>query len=214
VLRAAIIALLWATATSIAIYIPPELNLRLDPHLVWFPLPTLVVAVLVLIKVRKNVVSSSHVAQRQNTHLWIAICTLIVAISALGLFLNGWDRMHHGSVTLRGDVKAAPELFRTIFSVVVVLAAGLVEEASIRGLFQLRVTPIVGDAVAQVGALITFLAFHGAAVTEFRQLVFLAVLGAISGRLTSITRSVVAPAIFHAAVNVLIVCIVLILRPG
>jgi membrane protease YdiL (CAAX protease family) len=212
VLRAAIIAVLCAIAASTAIYVPPELNLKLDPHVIWFPLPTLAVAFLVLINIRKRVMFTPRATQRRDTRLWIGVCALVVAVAALGLFLNGWDRMHDGTVTLRGDGKAAPELFRTVFSLVVVVAAGLVEEATVRGLFQLRVTSMTGDALAQVGALIMFLALHGAAVADSRQLLFLAVLGAISGRLASVTQSVVAPAAFHAAVNVAIVWVVLMLR--
>lgn len=212
-LRAAILAGFWAVAASVAIYVPPELNLRLDPYVVWFPLPTLAIAFLVLIKIRNNVGAQPRAAQYVETRLWIGIIALVVAAAALALFLNGWDRMQNGTVTLRGDGRGAPALFQTTFSLVLVVAAGLVEEATIRGLFQLRVTPAIGGSFAQVGALIVFLGFHGAAVTEPRQLIFLTFLGVVAGYVTSITRSVVAPAVFHAAVNAATVCVVLLLRP-
>jgi membrane protease YdiL (CAAX protease family) len=212
-LWASIVAGAIGLAASVAIYVPPELNLRTGPEVVWFPLPTLFIAVVVLAQVENRRAPISLVVQGRSPGVWVRVGVLVPVVAAVGLFLSGWDRVLEGSSTLIGDEKVAPPLFQAAYSLVAGIAAALVEEAAVRGLFQLRTKPVIGEGFSQFGALVIFLALHGSAVAEPKRLLFLIVVGLSSGYLASTTRAVLAPAAFHAFVNATIACTVLALRP-
>lgn len=213
VLWTAIIAGACAVAASVFIYVLAELNLRLHPQSLWFPAPVIFVAIVMLMKIENRIAGLPIAPPCCSSRIWARVGALVLAVTALGLLLSGWDQILDGSISLRGDHKPAPRLFQAAFSFVIGLAGALVEEAAVRGLFQLRVKPAVGEAFSQSGALVIFLALHGTAVAEPKRLLFLIVVGLSSGYLASTTRSILAPAAFHASVNVAIAGMVLALRP-
>ncbi|MGH8178557.1 MAG: hypothetical protein ACREV5_20050, partial [Steroidobacter sp.] len=163
----------------IAIFTIAELNVAIGERSIWFPVPALCVAGAMLALVERG--RESRSPRWYASGVWLQVCLLAALVAILGIVLSGVERVLDGNIALRGDSKSASVEFRTVYSLVIGIAAAMVEEASVRGLFQLRAREVVGEVYAQIGAGMTFLALHGPDILEPRRLLFLVVVSVCGG---------------------------------
>lgn len=194
----------------VGIFAIAEFNLAVGTSSIWFPLPVLCVAAAMLALVEQG---QRRRSLRSNaSQVLVRLIPLVALVATLGLMLSGFDRVVDGSIALRGDSRAASNEFKIAYSFVIGVAAAMIEEAGVRGLFQFRAKEIVGETCAHIGASIVFLALHGFAILEPRTLIFLIAVSLCAGYLASATGTVFVPAIFHGLVNTVIAATVLALR--
>ena len=210
VLRAAAISCICCFASSVAITIFAEFN-ALSPSLVWYPIPTVLVTCWVISRIETKEQLSRNLDF--GLKLWAVVGLLALFAALISLTATGWGYVLNGTARLDGESRFPPSLFRASFPFVVNAAAGFVEEATIRGLFQLKVKKYVGTIRAQIAAGIMFVALHGTDALEPRRLLLFSVVALFSGLLTARTNSVLPAAIFHASSNVLSAITVRLFRP-
>ncbi|MEZ5499825.1 MAG: CPBP family intramembrane glutamic endopeptidase [Steroidobacteraceae bacterium] len=200
-------ALLFPTVCAIF----PEINLRTTPAIVWFPVPQLAVAVLIVWLCRWP--DSDGTCTRSPPALGVMIAFgLALGMGVLGLVLTGLDAVVGGQAGLKGDRFLATKTFQHVYSVMDVLCAGLTEEAAIRGIAQRRLTAIVGNAKAQIWSGTLFLLLHVVSKVTWQQWLFVLVTAVVAGVLAARFRSVLVPAVFHSGANVAVAAGVLAFR--
>jgi len=129
-----------------------------------------------------------------------------------GLFATGWDHILTGTATLGGDSLSASPSFRLQYSLVMPAAAGILEEATLRGIMQLRTERYVGSMPSQLLAGLLFIVAHGQQMLEIRHLLFLTLLASVTGWIAGRSRAAWPASLLHGAVNFLIATVVLACR--
>jgi len=133
-------------------------------------------------------------------------------LAGFGLMATGWEEVRQGTPALLGDSYSGGAGFKATCSIVLVLAAGLVEEAILRAQVQLRIEPVVGALASQLIAGVIFIALHALTGLGFRQLLYLLTLSIVAGVLTSRYRSAIPAALAHSVSNLGIALTILIMR--
>jgi membrane protease YdiL (CAAX protease family) len=186
---------------STLVHAVPLLNLRLRTDVIWFPLPLLVFSATFL-----WLISAQRPAEGERSHAsrrWLAFATCVLSLGLIifGLLLTGWDSVVSGAASLSGDAQHGSNVFRSWYSLVVPAAAGIVEEAALRGLIQLKLQSELGSAWSQALTGLIFVAMHGSEILHPRQLAFLGLLATASGMLTARSRSAYAAGALHSIVD-------------
>jgi membrane protease YdiL (CAAX protease family) len=199
---------------SVVIAIFPAINRLAAAEVPWFPVPMLAVAFLAVMMCHRRSAQLFASAQRaRSVRRQVCFGLLsVVVLTVVGLSLTGWSTVISGQSVLEGDNWDATLLFRNSYSIFLVFAEGLTEEASIRGVVQLPITGRLGSTNAQIVACMTFVALHAFTRSGVAEFAFLGLMGVICGLLASTFRSVWLPAIVHSTSNVLIAGVVLIFR--
>ncbi|MEZ5512448.1 MAG: CPBP family intramembrane glutamic endopeptidase [Steroidobacteraceae bacterium] len=189
-----------------------RLNEWANSETVWFPVPLLAFAAIsVWVAHSKQSETRSILEAVWISWRWILSAALFVAL--LGLGLTGIDQIVRGAATLVGDLYSAPPHFRTICSLSIGAASGLVEESIVRGYIQLPLEKLIRPAFSQGIAAAVFVGVHALTGVSSGQLVFLLLLAYIAGVFASRFRTPVPAAAMHAISNLVISIVVLGMRP-
>ncbi len=177
----------------------------------WFPVPVLALgfsAVAIAQRLNPYRIRARAALQRTMPAAVLAIVLLV----GTSVYLMGWTQVRSGHVSLPGDSINAPAMFRMAYSIASSFVAGLIEEASIRGVIQFPLTRRLGAFRAQVLAGIVFVALHVLITSGNKQLVFVAVSAIVFGLLAWRSSSVWLPAAVHAISNLSIIIVILTYR--
>jgi membrane protease YdiL (CAAX protease family) len=200
-----VVAVLLLAGTSIAINFAMTWNAAVNTRIVWFPVAILMLATGYWKLIRHY---SPTLPGNSRRAWWVAIASASI-VSLLGLTLMGWGNVLDGRVVMRGDKYAQSPLFALCVSLAMPLAAGVMEEISVRGYLQCRLAARVSAFWASLIAGTVFLAMHGSQLLEIKRLILLLTLAAVGGYLTSLSGRMGPAVFFHSTVNFAMAAMVL-----
>lgn len=211
VLARVVLSALSMIAASAAINLLVIVNQKIGDEIVWFPIGALLLSAALLASI-EQFGSNTSTPDRLGFKLWALVLLLTAVVSLIGLLLTGWDHVLNGSVALDGDALDESQVFRTSVSLFIPAAAGIVEEATLRGLLQRRVETVTGSIAALMLTGIAFVALHGSEALKPQRFIFLVLVALVAGILTARSKSVVPAALFHSATNFTMASVILMQR--
>ena len=187
-------------------------NLRADPETPWFTVIAVATS-LTTLKLCELGYRPLPTVQRPPFRLSLAISLIIaMCLAAVGVMLTNSGALHAGRIALPGDADPAPPLFRAATAYSYFGTAGLIEEAAIRGLVQLGLQATIRPRWAELVAGLQFVLIHGSRLGTPGEVVFVALMALVNGRVTAVTQSTRYAAIAHCLCNLGITSTILLYR--
>lgn len=218
ILHICVVGVLILFAFSFAIGVLPRINAVVFPQLYWFVLPLIVFCwkFFEWSKPSEHLPASIRLAGEQ------AMVISVVVGLALGLFALALSGSELSISGLHGHLlEGAPDGLRMTWSFFDLISAAFVEEAAVRGWFQLRLQTLVRTIFAESIADVFFVLLHvlrfaspGGVSHALREFALVSALSIVNGRITSKSQSIVWPILVHAICNgTIFVAAVVISRP-
>ena len=206
-------AVLVMGAANVCVEAARLVNMRTGAEIPWFALAAVVVSITALRLCDKGYQTPPPLGWPRR-YLWIAAALIFGAgLAALGLFLQDSDALRAGRVSLPGDEDpTAPLQFRMVTNYTKALDAGPIEEAPLRGLVQLGLTPTIGSLWAEVIAGLEFVLLHGSKLTNPGELLLVSATAFVNGRITAKSQSTRYATLAHCVSNLGILLGVLVFR--
>lgn len=201
-------------ASTFLIGVFVRINLLSGAGVPWFIVPALVVSFgVVKLSCRWFPVQSA--AEKPTVRKAVLMCLAVTVMMFVitGLLMSGLP-VKIDQLILPGDLEAAPLLFRNAKSLTLLVTAGLIEEAVIRGAVQLRLQKTVRPLWAELLAGIGFVLMHANRFGTPGELPFVIIMAVANGRLVAMTKTNRYASYSHALTNLFIGVVVLSARPA
>jgi membrane protease YdiL (CAAX protease family) len=178
-----------------------KINLRVDPTTVWFPIPALAVALVIVYFCRWRSSEAEPIRWPRRLEAAVVAIAAPILIGIVGIMVTGFDAIETGRVTLKGDGISPSPLFQYYYSLFFGLTGGMAEEAATRGIVQRSLVSRLGLWGAQWATTFAFCVAHLSLGVEPRNIIFVAVLAVTCGVMSVRYKSVALPALVHGIGN-------------